>query len=66
MCFLRNKINEYCYECYTYKLAQTESFYMKPIDAKHLGIGFTRNMNTIGFGIIKVQKKHLKRNICVL
>ena len=53
-CFLKNKISEDCYECDTFKLAQTESLYLSPNDSKHLGIGFIRNMNTIGFEVAEV------------
>ena len=65
-CFLKNKISEDCYECDTFKLAQTESLYLTPNDSKHLAIGFIRNMNTIGFEAAEVQKKDLKRKICIL
>ena len=66
ICFLKNKISEDCYECDTFKLAQTESLYVTPVDSKRLGIGFIRNMNTIGFEVAEVQKKDLKMKICFL
>ena len=56
----------FLYEFDTFKLAQTESLYVTPIDSKRLGIGFIRNMNTIGFEVAEVQKKDLKRKICIL
>ena len=65
-CFLKTKISENCYECDTFKLAQTESLYVTPIDLKHLGTGFIRNMNTIEIEVAEVQKKDLKRKICIL
>ena len=37
---------------------------MTPIDSKRLGIGFIRNMSTIGFEVAEFQKKDLKRKIC--
>ena len=39
---------------------------MKAIDSKRLGIGFIRNMSTSGFEVPEVQKKDLKRKICIL
>ena len=66
ICFLKSKISEDCYECDIFKLAKTESLYMTPIDSKRLGIGFIRNMSTNGFEVPEVQKKDLKRKICIL
>ena len=66
MCFLKSKIREDCYECDIFKLARTESLYMTPIDSKRLGIGFIRNMSTIGFEVAEFQTKDLKRKICTL
>ena len=66
MCFHKSKISEDCYECDIFKLGQTEILYMIPIDSKRLGIGFIRNMSTIGFEVAEVQKKDLKRKICIL
>ena len=66
MCFLKSKISEDCYECDIFKLGQTEILYMIPIDSKRLVIGFIRNMSTIGFEVAEVQKKDLKRKICIL
>ena len=66
MCFLKNNICEDCYECDTFKLAQTESIYLTPTHSKCLGIGFIRNMSTTGFEVAEIQKKDLKRKICIL
>ena len=66
MCFLKSKISEHCYECDIFKLAQTESLYVIPIDSKRLGIGLIRSKSKIGFEVAEVQKKDLKRKICIL
>ena len=43
-----------------------QSIYVTPIHSKCLGIGFIRNMSKTGFEVAEIQKKDLKRKICIL